>query len=112
MVRSALALTVVWVVFEALFEVLPSAVPVELTVALLSRMVPVAPAAPMARWTVRTVLSSEAMVTLREQLTTWPLAEQSGLEPVAWRAEERRVGKDTLTPPGWVEGQMLVTVRV
>src|SRR5437667_462042 len=112
MVRSALALTVVWVVFEALFEVLPSAVPVELTVALLSRMVPLATAAPTVTWTVKTVLSPEAMVRLREQLKIGRGRVGKERESGAWKVVPVGSVSDTLTPPVWLEGPVLVTVRV
>src|SRR5206468_3504886 len=107
-------LTVVWVVFEPLLATLPSAVPVELTEALLVRSVPLATAAPTVTWTVKTVVNPEAMVTLREQVTTWPLAEQSGLEPPGEATNVVPVGSvsDTPIPPVWVDGPLLVTVRV
>src|SRR5438132_1600818 len=112
MVRSALALTVVWVVFVALFGVLPSAALFPYTTLFRSRMVPLATAAPTVTWTVKTVLSPEAIVTLREPPTTQPLAEQSAPEPIASNVVPLGSVWATLTPPLWGEGPLLFTVRV
>src|SRR3954468_23620965 len=83
MVRSARASTVVVVVLLVLLAVLPSAVPVELTEAVLDRIVPPAVAAGTVTWTVKTVVAPETRVTLREQVTAWPTALHSLLDPVA-----------------------------
>src|SRR4051812_45724454 len=85
-VRSARALTVVVVVLLVLLVEgvpLPSSVPVVLTVAVLDRIVPFATPEPTVTWTVNTVVAFTARVTVRLQVTTWPAAVQSTLEPVA-----------------------------
>src|SRR3989442_1512866 len=100
------------VVFESLLVVSPSAVPPELTEALLSRMVPSAMAAPTLTWIVNTVVPPTARVTLRVQVTTWRAAVHSLLEPVVWKVVPVGSVSEALRLPVWDEGPLLVTVRV
>src|SRR4051812_19374187 len=102
MVRSAVALTVVVVVLLVLLAVLPSAVPVELTEAVLDRIVPSAVPTGTVTWTVKTVVAPEARVALREQVTAWPTAVQSTLEPVALKVVPAGRVSLTVIPPVWV----------
>ena len=110
-VRSARAWTVVWVVFESLLVVLPSAVPVELTWALLSRIVPSATAAPTVTWTVKLVVPPT-----REGQATAAGDDLSGGRAVGARAGTNVVpaGRVSVTviPPTWTDGPLLVTVRL
>ena len=108
-VRSARAWTVVWVVCESLLVVLPSAVPVELTWALLSRIVPSATAAPTVTWTVKLVVPPTPRVRLRLQVTACRTAVQSVL---GWNVVPAGRVSVTLIPPIWTDGPLLVTVRL
>src|SRR3954454_12561188 len=112
MLRSLLRVTVVVVVLLVLLAVLPSVVPVELTDALLDRTVPSAVPAGTVTWTGETGVAPEARVPRREQVTTWPTAVQSTLEPVALKVVPAGRVSLTLIPPVWVEGPALVTVRL
>src|SRR5437763_111903 len=112
MVRSARAWTLVVVVLLVLLPVLPSAVPVEATDALLESTVPSAGAAGTVTWMVNTAVLLTARVRLRLQVTFWPTALQSRSLP---RSGERRAGGGgwvTVVPPEWVEDGMVVTVRL
>ena len=110
--RSARALTVVAVRLLVLLAVLPSVVPVVLTTALLDRTVPSVVPAGTVTWTVKTVVPPLARVTLREQVTAWPVAEQSTLEPLVLNSVPVGRVSVTVIRPRWVEGPLLVTVRV
>src|SRR4051794_32886493 len=112
MARSDDRLTVVVVVLLVLLAVLPSAVPVALTEAVLDRTVPSAVAAGTVTWIVKSVTALGARVTLREQVTPGPRAVQSTLEPVALKVVPAGRVSLTLIPPVWVEGPALVTVRL
>src|SRR5439155_812665 len=111
-VRSARALTVVWVVLLVLLAVLPSAVPDELTLALLTRSVPSATAAPTVTWIVKLVVAPAASVMLRLQVTTWRAAVQSAEEPAVLNVVPVGRVSDAPTPPVWTDGPLLVTVSV
>ena len=100
------------VVFEVLLPVLPSAVPVDETVALLLSIVPSATAVPTVTWTVNTVVAPEFTVTERLQVTAWPTAEQSTLEPVALNVVPVGNVSVTVIPPVCWAGPLFVTVRV
>src|SRR4051812_23016768 len=116
MVRSARASTVVVVVLLVLLAVLPSAVPVELTEAVLDRTVPSAVAAGTVTWIVKTAVPPLATVTDRLQVTAWPVAVQSLLvvlpTPLGTKVVPAGSVSVTVIPPVWVEGPLFVTVRV
>src|SRR2546430_769574 len=77
--QSARAWTGGRVVFESLLVVSPSAVPPELTWAVLARSVPSAVAAGTVTWIVKLAVAPTARVTVRVQVTSWPTALQSAL---------------------------------
>src|SRR3954447_11220971 len=108
-VRSAPALTVVEVVLLVLLPTLPSAVPVDATVALLESTVPLAVVAGTVTWIVKTVVPPGVTVTLREQVTTWPVAVQSVL---VWNVVPLGRVSDTVIPPTCADGPLFVTVSV
>ena len=97
-----------WVVFEVLFEVLPSAVPPDETEAVFARSVPSATPAPTVTWIVKLVVPLTARVTEREQVTTWPTAEQSVL---GWNVVAAGRVSVAVTLPVWTEGPLFVTTK-
>src|SRR5438477_304137 len=112
MYRAARAWTEVWVVFESLLVVSPSIVPVELTEALLSRTVPSATAAPTLTWIVKTVVPATARMTERVQVTYWSAAVHAVHAFPTRRSSDLGRVSEALRLPVWLEGPLLVTVRV
>src|SRR5439155_1256601 len=111
-VRSARAWTVVWVVFESLLVVSPSAVPPELTEGSEERRVGTDSGAPTLTWLVNTDVPPTARVTLRVQVTTRRAALHALLGPVGWKVVPVGRVSEALRLPVWDEGPLLVTVRV
>jgi len=107
--RSAIAWIVVATSPESLFVVSPSAVPVELTWALLWTTVPSATEAETLTWIVNVVVPPTARVAERLQVTSWPIAVQSVL---GWNVVPAGSVSVTVIPPVWTYGPWLVTVRV
>ena len=73
---------------------------------------PSATAAPTVTCTVKLVVPLTARVTERVQVTSWPTAPQSVLDPVALKVVPAGSVSLTVMPPVCTEGPPLVTVRV
>src|SRR5690242_2618998 len=99
MLRSALACTVVDVVFDVLFTPFGSVVPSEVTVAEFERTVPSLTPAPTVTWIVNSAFAPLARPVVFVHVTTCPTAEQPTVDPADWNVVPAGSVSETWNPP-------------